>query len=748
MKSGFSIGRAFAGFLLGSFVITLLLAGAGVWWAGKQAFVRHQDAVLRSDLRAVAEAQRRLIDAHTRGLDYLARRPLVAQAVMGEERSLADLADFLRAFDIDPGILRVEIYDILLEPLIAQGIASGGRSRFPAALRRVMAEEIIESGAARLFNHARAADGEVLLIALPVESYGVAEGALVAELLMPRLLPVTEWKSIARVEIVGRHEMADLPKAGSTPVAAPVATPGAGTIEGTIEGAVADAGGERIILEIPGTSLLLAVTPDRSALGDARTHLLVTSLVALAAALSLAFLAAYVVGHQAIVGPQRALEISRRRLIASEAKAREMASIVQQTNDAIVLTDAQGRVTWCNAAVEEISGYSLAEMIGRKPGEVLQGPDTDRATTRAIGRALRARRPHRCEILNYRKTGEPYWLDLNLVPLFDSAGLIRSFVAIERDVTEAKERERQLADAREAAEAATRAKSNFLANMSHEIRTPMNGIVGMADLLSETPLGNAQALYVDTIRESASALLTIINDILDLSKVEAGRVVLAPEPVDIAQLMEEVARLLAPAATERGLEIVVDDRLNAGDGFRRIFRADRARLRQILINLAGNACKFTERGHVVLALSGPPQATGATAALTIVVRDSGIGIPADRIGDIFHAFEQADNATERRFEGTGLGLAITQRLVGLMGGTIAVTSTLGEGSVFTARLGLVEEEVVEAPAEEPRRPVRPASSPPTRTPPGGPPALRVAVVSPVAAARQLIAAQLRLEGIA
>ncbi|MEO0761732.1 MAG: histidine kinase dimerization/phospho-acceptor domain-containing protein, partial [Pseudomonadota bacterium] len=597
----------------------------------------------------VAEAQRRLIDAHTRGLDYLARRPLVAQAVMGEERSLADLADFLRAFDIDPGILRVEIYDILLEPLIAQGIASGGRSRFPAALRRVMAEEIIESGAARLFNHARAADGEVLLIALPVESYGVAEGALVAELLMPRLLPVTEWKSIARVEIVGRHEMADLPKA--------VATPGAGTIEG----AVADAGGERIILEIPGTSLLLAVTPDRSALGDARTHLLVTSLVALAAALSLAFLAAYVVGHQAIVGPQRALEISRRRLIASEAKAREMASIVQQTNDAIVLTDAQGRVTWCNAAVEEISGYSLAEMIGRKPGEVLQGPDTDRATTRAIGRALRARRPHRCEILNYRKTGEPYWLDLNLVPLFDSAGLIRSFVAIERDVTEAKERERQLADAREAAEAATRAKSNFLANMSHEIRTPMNGIVGMADLLSETPLGNAQALYVDTIRESASALLTIINDILDLSKVEAGRVVLAPEPVDIAQLMEEVARLLAPAATERGLEIVVDDRLNAGDGFRRIFRADRARLRQILINLAGNACKFTERGHVVLGLSGPPQATGATAALTIVVRDSGIGIPADRIGDIFAFQEQVAEQIVAQVE-PEIGRAVAARL--------------------------------------------------------------------------------------
>jgi PAS domain S-box-containing protein len=293
------------------------------------------------------------------------------------------------------------------------------------------------------------------------------------------------------------------------------------------------------------------------------------------------------------------------------------------------------------------------------------------------------------------QSGRTTWALTTKMPLYDEAGRIVGTFGISRDITERKQAAEALKEAKDAAEAANRAKSAFLANMSHEIRTPLNAIIGMTELLLGTRLSPEQREHLTVVHESSEALLTLLNDVLDFSKIEAGKLDLDCETFDLAETLGDTMRWLALRAHEKRLELAC----HLHPGVPDLVFGDKTRLRQIVVNLVGNAIKFTDAGEVVLEVQRET-AVGAErdAVLHFSVRDTGIGIPAEKQAAIFEAFEQGDTSTTRRFGGTGLGLAISTRLVELMGGSICVESQVGVGSTFhfTIRLGLGEEETTAA----------------------------------------------------
>ncbi|MBS9718311.1 response regulator [Pseudohalocynthiibacter aestuariivivens] len=251
-------------------------------------------------------------------------------------------------------------------------------------------------------------------------------------------------------------------------------------------------------------------------------------------------------------------------------------------------------------------------------------------------------------------------------------------VSLALNITDTIQHEKEMKEARKKAEAANRAKSTFLANMSHEIRTPMNGVVGMANLLRETALNEEQLLYANTIKSSAEALLVIINDVLDYSKIEAKKLTLNPAPFDLERCIYEIVFLLLPSAREKGIDLLVDFDLLLPT----VFIGDVGRIRQVLTNLIGNALKFTLEGYVVINVVGFEKTEPGVTQIHISIEDTGIGIPADMVDHVFGEFNQVEDERNRKFEGTGLGLAISKELIELMGGELWVDSVVDEGSCF------------------------------------------------------------------
>jgi PAS domain S-box-containing protein len=363
--------------------------------------------------------------------------------------------------------------------------------------------------------------------------------------------------------------------------------------------------------------------------------------------------------------------------------------------DAIVISEAEPadlpgpRIVWVNQAFTDMTGYTPEEAIGKSP-RILQGPDTDPEVRNRIREGLKAWRPIREVLKNYTKSGEPFWVELDIKPIADSSGWYHYWVAVQRDVTAHVERQHELDEARLEAEAASQLKSEFLANMSHEIRTPLNGALGMAQVLRMTNLDARQRRAVETIISSGQSLLSLIEDILDLSKIEAGRLQLEPLPTTARSLIEAAGEAVRGLVVQKGLVL----RLETGDGSDTPFLIDPRRTRQLLINLAGNAAKFTESGQVVLS----SQRDGDV--MVFQIRDSGPGIPPEKRAMIFDRFQQADGSHTRAHDGAGLGLAIVKQLVLAAGGEVSVKDAPEGGACFEVRLPFTPAEAPHTAARE------------------------------------------------
>ena len=394
------------------------------------------------------------------------------------------------------------------------------------------------------------------------------------------------------------------------------------------------------------------------------------------------------------------IDVTARKRI--EETLRKLSLAVEQSPSGIVITDLNGQVEYVNDAVSRVTGYGRDELLGKNT-RMLQSGQTPPRNYADLWEALRVGATWKGEFLNKRKNSEEYTQFSIIAPIRQQDGRISHYLAINEDITErnrtarelddyrhrleslVEERTHQLALSKEAAEAANRAKSAFLANMSHEIRTPMNAIMGMTELCLGSDLNTRQRNYLTKIRGASESLLSILNDILDSSKIEAGMLSLEKVDFTLDEVLDKVRDLLAGKSEEKGIELAFD----VDAALQHPLCGDPLRLGQVLVNLVNNAIKFSERG-TILVTARAAETEGREISVAFAVSDEGIGLSPEQQERLFLPFSQADTSTTRRYGGTGLGLSISQRLVEMMKGSIRVDSAYGHGSTFhfTVRLGL------------------------------------------------------------
>ncbi|HAF94795.1 MAG: hypothetical protein A2X34_05405 [Elusimicrobia bacterium GWC2_51_8] len=370
----------------------------------------------------------------------------------------------------------------------------------------------------------------------------------------------------------------------------------------------------------------------------------------------------------------------RRRLNRDITEQRDkilvLKSGIEQSSLGVILTNTSGTIEYVNPAFTTMYGYSPAEVTGKNP-RLLKSGETPLPVYHSLWKMLLGGHPWTGELHNKTKSGGLLWVKATISPVCNSEGRLTNFMALHKDVTLERQLMAVVVEAKREAERANQAKSDFLAAMSHEIRTPLNAIVGMSELIDEAGLNKEQAQYLSIMRTASDTLISLINNILDISKIEAGKVEIEKAPFNLEELVSEVSEMMSVRAFRKYVDL--NCRIEADVPV--FVEGDSTRLRQVLMNLTGNAVKFVEKGYVSLHVK-KLKADGDFLQLLFSVRDTGIGIPADKLETIFEKFTQADSSTTRKYGGTGLGLPIAKMLVKLMGGKIWAESEPGVGTVF------------------------------------------------------------------
>jgi PAS domain S-box-containing protein len=363
-----------------------------------------------------------------------------------------------------------------------------------------------------------------------------------------------------------------------------------------------------------------------------------------------------------------------------------LTSAIEQSPSAITITDVRGVIQYVNPKFCELTGYSAAEALGMTPAILKSGVQSSAFYAELWG-AISAGQQWQGEMCNKKKDGSLYWDYTYISPVRDNAGEIIQFIATKEDITGKKIAAQSLLRAKDEADAANRTKGEFLANMSHEIRTPLNAIIGMAYLAMKTEISVKARDYLGKIHFSGKHLLKIVNDILDISKIESGKFELEKVPFRTERMLANVASMIqdSAAAKELKLELIHDPAIPE------LLDGDFLRLSQVLVNYISNAIKFSEKGKIIIRIAMQEE-TESDICLRFSVEDSGIGLTPEQMAKLFQSFQQADASTSRKFGGTGLGLSICKQLAALMGGEVGVESQAGVGSTFwfTARLGRVQ----------------------------------------------------------
>ena len=367
-------------------------------------------------------------------------------------------------------------------------------------------------------------------------------------------------------------------------------------------------------------------------------------------------------------------------ITSKQEELQKLSRAIEQSASLVAITDLNGNIEYVNPTFCKLSGYGFDELIGQNQ-RIFKSGDMPSEIYREQWETIISGRDWQGEFHNKKKNGEMFWTGATISPIKNEQGEITHFSCVQEDITERKRVGTELLHAKAAAETANRAKSQFLANMSHEIRTPMNGIIGMTQLLNMTELTEEQQEYLGYIDSSGRNLLSLINDILDLSKIESGMIELEYDDFPLEQAIKDAINTQLAAIRIKNLAITIDSTADVPG----IVLGDQLRFKQIILNLLGNAIKFTEQGSIRIDLSLESRLEDS-AVIQISVADTGIGMAPEQLEKIFGAFTQADSSTTRRYGGTGLGLTISRKLIELMGGSIRVESTSGVGSIFRVSL--------------------------------------------------------------